>query len=84
MKPQAKVRRLVSLESHSLAAMAAWRPAIPSGRNGLACPQCGSELADNGKSVPVGQQAIPQVYVACDGCDFRGTRLLFPDEAAKR
>lgn len=76
-------KKLVSLAAHEEAARAAWRPAVPRGANGIACPQCGAELEDTGEGRPLFPHKTLYVELGCGGCDYRGTRTLMPDEAPK-
>lgn len=77
-------KKLISLESHEMAARAAWRPAVPRGANGIACPQCGAELEDTGHLMDGRSFGMaPGVRTMCGGCDYRGSRILMPDEAPK-
>lgn len=76
-------KKLISLESHEMAARLAWRPAVPKGANGIACPECGAELEDTGHGLEFVSTSPSTVWVVCGGCDYRGSRTLMPDEAPK-
>jgi hypothetical protein len=41
-------------------------------RNGIACPECGDELFDDGSVVLA--SLPPQTKVFCKRCEFRGSR----------
>jgi hypothetical protein len=74
-------KKLISLESHEMAARAAWRPAVPRGANGIACPQCGAELEDVGFVEQIGTKCT--CGTKCLGCDYQGRRTMLPDECPK-
>jgi hypothetical protein len=76
-------KKLISLEAHMLAARQAWWPNCPKGPNGIACPNCGAELRDQGRPTEYMAGAPRGVYMACQGCDYKGSRYLLPDEAPK-
>ncbi len=75
-------KKLISLESHEMVAREAWRPARPSGPNGIACPECGGELADRGGGRSFMSEP-PTVFIECHGCDYKGERTLLVGEAPK-
>lgn len=61
------MKQLISLEEHNKRAT----QVNETGGNGIACPNCGSELFDNGivlTSWPA------QHYTICKNCNYKGTR----------
>ena len=70
-------KRLVPLDEHNEKAQAlhdASRLNLGPRPNGLACPQCGSELADSNPWMSM-MSNPPKYAVECSHCSFRGTRL---------
>jgi hypothetical protein len=43
-------------------------------RNGLACPECGNELADSNPNMMLLSNP-PQFRIHCPSCDYHGTRF---------
>ena len=63
---------LKSLADHNSAALAAYEKAKEPRGNGIACPECGQELFDNGISYSI---EPPQYVVYCLSCGWEGSRL---------
>lgn len=63
------MKKLISLEEHNKRAT---QP-NETGGNGIACPNCGSELFDSVDSIVL-TSMIPQYYIFCRECNYKGTR----------
>ena len=63
-------KKLISLEEHNKRAT---QP-NETGGNGIACPNCGSELFDSNNSIVLTSYPL-QYGIFCKQCDYKGTRL---------
>jgi hypothetical protein len=62
-------KKLISLEEHNRIAT----QINETGGNGIACPNCGSELFDSPSSIVL--TSYPQQYLTfCRSCNYKGTR----------
>jgi len=65
-----KTQRLETLEKHNWRATTFFSGPV---RNGIACPDCGSELMDSNPSMCLTSHP-PQWAIHCPGCGYAGTR----------
>lgn len=61
------MKQLISLEEHNKRV----RQVNETGGNGIACPNCGSELFDTDLSL---LSYPPQYKIFCRNCNYKGTR----------
>jgi predicted RNA-binding Zn-ribbon protein involved in translation (DUF1610 family) len=61
---------LISLEEHN---RKAWTLTTGPVKNGIACPDCGSELMDSNPSICLTSHP-PQWAIHCPECGYAGTR----------
>lgn len=62
------MKKLISLEEHNKRA----RAVNETGGNGIACPNCGSELFDHKDSIIL--TTLNQYPTFCRACNYRGIR----------
>jgi hypothetical protein len=63
-------KKLITLEEHNKRAT----QINHTGGNGIACPNCGSELFDNNDSLVLTSYP-PQYLIFCRECNYKGTRF---------
>jgi len=63
---------LKSLEEHN--SQAIWQQAIAPKPNGIACPDCGSELLDSNPMVVLSSYPA-QKSIHCPKCNYKGYRI---------
>ncbi len=61
-----------TLDEHNKEVVEANAAGIPARKNGIACPNCGEELADTA----VQSDNPPLMGVWCGACGYRGGRLM--------
>lgn len=65
---------LKSLEEHNAERRAAYQAASAPRPNGIACPECGTELLDSNPMVVLTTNPA-KIQVRCQFCDYYGERL---------
>jgi C4-type Zn-finger protein len=63
------MKKLISLEEHNRIAT----QINETGGNGIACPNCGSELFDSPDSIVLTSNPL-QYFTFCRSCNYKGTR----------
>ena len=63
------MKKLISLEEHNRIAT----QVNETGGNGIACPNCGSELFDSPNSIALTSNPL-QYLIFCRSCNYKGTR----------
>jgi predicted RNA-binding Zn-ribbon protein involved in translation (DUF1610 family) len=67
-------KKLKSLKEHNAEGLKKWvNEAVPRGRNGIACPECGEELHDSDDFCTLISNP-PQIPVKCPKCGWTGSR----------
>ena len=69
------VKALKSLEEYNQEAREAHRISTDPRPNGIACPECGSELIDSAPGFVLTSNP-PQKYVSCPKCEYQGYAVL--------
>ena len=64
-------KALETLEEHNWRAIGFFSGPV---KNGIACPDCGSELIDSNPSICLTSHP-PQYRIHCSACGYTGTRL---------